>query len=180
MNQHRTVRLVVLLGLAGAILLSTLLLMPYQSEVYSIDRRTGNRERVVTYWGIYSVRRPMKDMAKYFGRFGNFTAESKSIPCLYITQRFPWSMPEAEGILPGDTYQTVFDELFFALQRWSTSNGEREVPAGEVDAAFRRRIPIWNSDEVERDPQAILTRIRRENDQLHGLPVPTPASGSTP
>lgn len=54
------------------------------------------------------------------------------------------------------------------------------VPADEVDAAFRRRIPIWNSDEVERDPQAILTRIRRENDQLHGLPVPTPASGSTP
>jgi hypothetical protein len=174
MSQNRSVKLMVLLGITiVSMLVMFFILVPYEVETYSINRKTGLQPGVFTYWGIYTTSRPM-NVTHYYEKFGTFTATERLMPCLRITKRFPWSTREGEDLAPGSKYADVFDELFSSLRRWSPSEGERQIPADELEAAMRRRIPIWNSSEVDRDPQAIIERIRMENYKLHRLPAPAP------
>lgn len=172
---HRSVKLVFLLGISiVSILVMFFILVPYKVEIYSINRKTGHQPGVITYWGIYTTSRPL-NVTHYYEKFGTFTATERLMPCLRIMKRFPWSTSEGEDLAPGSKYADVFNEMFNSLRGvWSSSEGEREIPANEVEAAIRLRIPIWNSSEVDRDPQAVMERIRLENYQLHRLPAPAP------
>ena len=144
--------------------------VPYISAIYSINRMTGHYSGQMTYFGVYTLH--LSGARPAHGdpvSLGTLTGEDVEIPFQIRTSRFIWSTAKDEELQPGLGYNNACYEMFWSLR--GERVGKRTIPPDELDAIITRRIPQWNSAELDRDPQAIADRFHAENEELRLLPA---------
>ena len=137
-------------------------LIPYLDEYLVINRKTGQLFRVSTYYAIYTSR---TEETELFNRGGDvngrvpMTAKNADVYINRFVRQYPWVNPEDATVhrnQHGDKLLTAFSELF-------NFDSKGMFPDEFYNRIIMDRIKIWNSDEIDNDPDAVIKRIKKEN-----------------
>jgi len=160
----------ILIGTVLALLVVYFLCVPYRTMTQYINRRTGAHTYQNTYLGVFTEEGLSSSPTRGDpARFGDLTAEEIKLPVIIRHWRFPWSAWRDVESQPGAAYSKAFIELFWTLGYEQT--GKRTIPPDELHAITKRRILLWNSADLDRDPQAIADQAHAENEALRALPA---------
>lgn len=163
-------RWAILSTILAALLVGYGLCVPFSTMSFFIDRRTGIYHEDTTYFGIPIIRNRPVRTPKRGNPVGKapLTASERSILVYQRIQRFPWSkaiiVHDEVGVWYAEAFHQMFHSVIFAPPQAS-------IPDDEWDRIIKRRIPFWNSPELDRDPQAAAEAVWQENSDLFGVPA---------
>jgi len=158
----------VLSSIFVGLLVIYVLVVPYRRWEFSINRQSGKWSSTVVWYGVVRTQQPVSNATWSDPAIpAMFTADAREIPMGLRFQRFPWSDMSLLRPERGAWHAEAFFQMFYAmgLPKVTLTQEQRE-------ALIRTRIPRWNSNELDRDPQAVVEEIRAENRRILGRDTP--------
>lgn len=138
--------------------------IPYAIETRSINRRTGIETRTVSFYKLYT-RVISQDGYFDLSKWGTVTAEDREIVCHSLIYRFPWSYHQrnitAELTKEPNHYFYILIQIFLPKHIDAYRNDQ-----AKLKDVIGKRVAIWNSDEIERDPIGVIQRLDEDNKRL--------------
>jgi hypothetical protein len=141
-------------------------LIPFQSSVLYMDRRTGERITHETDWYFIKTATTTDVPSENHERlssYGDLTAPRGLVELQRTERRFPWSDHRVEDG-KGSRIGEVFYALFQDVGLLNPSN--RPIEEREFKVLMKKRIAIWNSNFPEIHSDADRKKIIMENKEM--------------
>lgn len=155
----------VLGGILMGMLLTTLALIPLKEDQLLINRRTGQVFWKRSYLGIHTttVQMAYAKTDRLAGLAGLTAPDEEVLIEGYVYRCLPFGWPASRHNTRGMQLQHAMITLFYFEPDFHTPT---TLPTAEVNRLVRERLPLWNSPELDRDPQRVLTPIQTQNAAL--------------
>jgi hypothetical protein len=151
------------IGIPLVLLATVFILLPYRTDIMAVDRSRGSRINKTCYFHIWCVVTSPSDLG--LSAFGVATRPELLLPELVHVRRFIWSTGGTwVPVQPGSAIGDVLNEIYYPVTL--SHNGQLLFSREEQRAILRRRLTIWNSEEVDSNPLAVSARLKEENETL--------------
>jgi len=153
-------------GVIVAIAVSIFSLLPYQSSVLYMDRRSGERIAYETDW--YFVKREKAtdvpdEIHERLSSYGDLTASQGLVELQRTKRRFPWldhRVENGKGSKIGKIFYALFQDIGFL------DPSKRPIPENEFKDLMKNRVMIWSSNFPETHGDTEYKNILKENNEM--------------